>query len=111
MTKQLMLVTIALIALTTVALRFLPFWLFPPSKEPPALVTYLGKVLPRAAIALLVVYAVKDVSLTNAPHGLPELLATVVVIAIHVAKRNSLLSIASGTLVYMFLVQVIFNNS
>lgn len=108
MTKQLMLVTIALIALTTVALRFLPFWLFPPTKEPPSLVTYLGKVLPRAAIALLVVYAVKDVSITRFPHGLPELIAILVITVIHVTNRNSLLSIASGTLVYMFLVQVVF---
>ena len=108
MTRQLMLVTIALIALTTVSLRFLPFWLFPPTKEPPALVSYLGKVLPRAAIALLVVYAIKDVSVTRAPHGLPELLAMLVIIVIHISKRNSLLSIAAGTFVYMFLVQVIF---
>ena len=108
MTNQQMLLTIALVALTTVALRFLPFWLFPATKEPPALITYLGKVLPRAAIALLVVYAVKDVSLTSAPHGLPELFAMLVIIGIHVTKRNSLLSIATGTFVYMFLVQVVF---
>ncbi len=108
MTNQQMLLTIALIAFTTVALRFLPFWLFPPTKEPPALITYFGKMLPRAAIALLVVYAVKDVSLTNAPHGLPELLAILLIAVVHVIKRNSLLSIATGTLVYMFLVQVVF---
>lgn len=108
MTNQQMLITIALIALTTVALRFLPFWLFPPSKEPPALITYLGKVLPRAAIALLVVYALKDVAVTSAPYGIPELLAILVLAVVHVMKRNSLLSIAVGTLIYMFLVQVVF---
>lgn len=103
-----MLITITLIALTTIALRFLPFWIFPPSKQPPALITYLGKVLPRAAIALLVVYALKDVSIVTSPHGLPELIAILVIVMVHVFKRNTLLSIATGTLLYMMLVQLVF---
>ena len=103
-----MLITITLIALTTIALRFLPFWIFPPSKQPPALITYLGKVLPRAAIALLVVYAVKDVSNVTSPHGLPELIAILVIMMVHVFKRNTLLSIATGTFLYMMLVQLVF---
>lgn len=103
-----MLITITLIALTTIALRFLPFWIFPPSKQPPALITYLGKVLPRAAIALLVVYAVKDVSIVTSPHGLPELIAILAIVVVHVFKRNTLLSIATGTLLYMMLVQLVF---
>ncbi|MRI82411.1 branched-chain amino acid transporter AzlD [Aerococcaceae bacterium DSM 109653] len=103
-----MLITITLIALTTIALRFLPFWIFPPSKQPPALITYLGKVLPRAAIALLVVYAVKDVSIVTSPYGLPELIAILAIVVVHVFKRNTLLSIATGTLLYMMLVQLVF---
>lgn len=103
-----MLITITLIALTTIALRFLPFWIFPPSKQPPALITYLGKVLPRAAIALLVVYAVKDVSIVTSPHGIPELVAILAIVVVHVFKRNTLLSIATGTILYMMLVQLVF---
>lgn len=103
-----MLITITLIALTTIALRFLPFWIFPPSKQPPALITYLGKVLPRAAIALLVVYAVKDVSIVTSPYGLPEMIAILAIVVVHVFKRNTLLSIATGTLLYMMLVQLVF---
>lgn len=103
-----MLITITLIALTTIALRFLPFWIFPPSKQPPALITYLGKVLPRAAIALLVVYAVKDVSIVTSPHGLPELIAILAIVVVHVFKRNTLLSIATGTILYMMMVQLVF---
>ena len=103
-----MLITITLIALTTIALRFLPFWIFPPSKQPPALITYLGKVLPRAAIALLVVYALKDVSIVTSPHGIPELVAILVIVVVHVFKRNTLLSIATGTILYMMLVQLVF---
>ncbi|MRI86291.1 branched-chain amino acid transporter AzlD [Aerococcaceae bacterium WS4759] len=103
-----MLITITLIALTTIALRFLPFWIFPPSKQPPALITYLGKVLPRAAIALLVVYAVKDVSIVTSPHGIPELVAILAIVVVHVFKRNTLLSIATGTILYMMMVQLVF---
>lgn len=103
-----MLITITLIALTTIALRFLPFWIFPPSKQPPALITYLGKVLPRAAIALLVVYAVKDVSIVTSPYGLPELIAILAIVVVHVFKRNTLLSIATGTILYMMMVQLVF---
>ena len=103
-----MLITITLIALTTIALRFLPFWIFPPSKQPPALITYLGKVLPRAAIALLVVYALKDVSIVTSPHGIPELVAILVIVVVHVFKRNTLLSIATGTILYMMMVQLVF---
>ena len=103
-----MLITITLIALTTIALRFLPFWIFPPSKQPPALITYLGKVLPRAAIALLVVYALKDVSIVTSPHGIPELVAILAIVVVHVFKRNTLLSIATGTILYMMMVQLVF---
>lgn len=103
-----MLITITLIALTTIALRFLPFWIFPPSKQPPALITYLGKVLPRAAIALLVVYAVKDVSIVTSPYGLPEMIAILAIVVVHVFKRNTLLSIATGTILYMMMVQLVF---
>ena len=108
MSNSHMLITITLIALTTIALRFLPFWIFPPSKQPPALITYLGKVLPRAAIALLVVYALKDVSIVTSPHGLPELIAILAIVVVHVFKRNTLLSIATGTILYMMMVQLVF---
>lgn len=88
--------------------RWLPFWLFPENKEPPAVVTYLGKVLPPAMMGLLVVYCLKGVSWTSAPHGIPELLAVAAVTALHWWKGNVLLSIAGGTALYMLLVQVVF---
>ena len=88
--------------------RWLPFWLFPEKKEPPAIVTYLGRVLPAATMGLLVVYCLKGVSWTNAPHGIPELLSVAVVAALHHWKGNVLLSIAGGTALYMVLVQMVF---
>ena len=97
---------IAVMALTTAALRFLPFLVF--TKRTPPYVVYLGKVLPAALIGMLVVYCLKDVRVASAPHGLPELIAGAGVVLLQTWKRNSLLSILAGTLLYMVLIQAVF---
>ncbi len=96
------------VAAGTQLTRWLPFWLFPENREPPAVVTYLGRVLPAAMMGLLVVYCLKGVSWLSAPHGAPELLAIAAVAALHRWKGNVLLSIAGGTVLYMLLVQLVF---
>lgn len=88
--------------------RWIPFWLFPEKKDPPAVVTYLGHVLPPAMMGLLVIYCLKEVSWTAAPHGAPELIAIAAVALVHKWKENVLLSIGGGTVLYMLLVQVVF---
>lgn len=102
------LITILAIALGTMLTRFIPFLLFPEKKEPPKIITYLGKVLPPAMMGLLVVYCLRNVSITTGARGLPELLAIVLIVILHRWKNNVLLSIAGGTLLYMFLIQGIF---
>lgn len=92
----------------TVVTRFLPFLLFPAGKKTPEFVDFLGRTLPFATMGLLVVYCVKSVSITTAPHGIPELLAIVLIVILHRWKSNSLLSIGVGTIFYMFLVQMVF---
>lgn len=99
---------IAVIALVTVALRVLPFLIFSGRKETPAFITYLGKVLPFAIMGMLVVYCLKNVTVLQAPHGLPELVAVGLVVALHLWKRNTLLSIVGGTVAYMLLIQGVF---
>ena len=88
--------------------RWLPFWLFPEKKEPPQVVTDLGRLLPPAMMGLLVVYCLKGVAWPSAPHGAPELLAIAAVVLLHRWKGNVLLSIAGGTALYMLLVQAVF---
>lgn len=102
------LIMIFAVALGTMITRFTPFLLFPDSKEPPKVVTYLGKVLPPAVMGLLVVYCLRNVSVVRAPHGLPELIAIAVIVILHKWKGNVLLSIGAGTVLYMVLVQAIF---
>ena len=108
MTLTQQIITISMVILGTMATRFLPFILFPTGKPTPKYIQYLGKVLPAAVFGLLVIYSLKDTRLLSGSHGLPELIAIVVVIALHLAKRQMLLSIAGGTVVYMLLVQFVF---
>lgn len=96
------------VALVTIALRFLPFWIFGENRTTPPLVAHLGKVLPFAIMGMLVVYCLKDMKLTAAPFGIPELIGCALVAGLHVWKRNTLLSIGAGTLCYMLLVQFVF---
>ena len=96
------------VAAGTQLTRWLPFWLFPEKKQPPAVVAYLGKVLPPAMMGLLVVYCFKNVFWLSGSHGAPELLAVAAVVILHLWKKNVLLSIAGGTALYMILVQAVF---
>lgn len=97
---------VLVMAAGTWVLRFLPFWVF--RGEPPKYVMYLGRVLPAAIIGMLVVYCLKDVSIFAAPHGLPEAIAAISVVALQALIRKSLISILGGTAIYMFLVQAVF---
>ena len=99
---------LVIIMLVTMATRFLPFLLFGGKKQPPKVITYLGKVLPCAIMGMLVVYCLKDVRPLAYPYGIPELLGIALVALLHVWKRNSLLSIGAGTVFYMLLVQLVF---
>ena len=108
MTLTQQLVTIGMVILGTVLTRFIPFLVFPAGKPTPKYIQYLGKVLPAAVFGLLVVYCLRNVNLFTGSHGIPELLAILVVVVLHLWKRQMLLSIAGGTVCYMLLVQFIF---
>jgi len=99
---------ILLVALTTFATRVAPFVIFPKGKAIPKTIQYLGKVLTPAIIGMLVVYCLRNTAILSAPHGIPELIAVVVVAVLHVWKRNNLLSIGVGTVLYMVLIQTVF---
>lgn len=101
-------ITVAVVVLGTVLTRFGAFILFPESKTPPKFVRYLGRVLPPAIMGMLVIYSMKNVSVTSGSHGIPEALALLAVIILHYWKHNMLLSIFGGTALYMVLVQLVF---
>ena len=99
---------IAVVALVTIALRFLPFAVFNGKRKTPEIVTYLGRVLPFAIMGMLVIYCYKGISFITSPFGIPELIAGAVVIVLHLFRRNTLLSIVGGTVTYMLLIQLVF---
>ena len=99
---------VAVVALVTIGLRFLPFVVFSGNKQTPPFVAYLGRVLPYAIMGMLVVYCLRNTSVRTAPHGLPELISCALVAGLHLWKRNTLISIVGGTACYMLLVQLVF---
>lgn len=101
-------ILIAVIAAATVMLRFLPFVIFNGKREVPRYIMFLGDKLPYAVIGMLIVYCLRNVRFGAASDWLPSFLSVIIVAVLHIWKRNTLLSIVGGTLVYMFLVQAVF---
>lgn len=108
LSAELSFLIIVVVAITTFATRVIPFLFFPKGKEIPKTIQYLGKVLTPAVIGMLVVYCLKNTAIVTAPYGIPELIAVVTVVVLHLWKRNNLLSIGVGTVLYMVLIQVVF---
>ena len=99
---------IAVMAAVTFLTRALPFLLFDWGSAPPKLVLYLGRVLPPAIIAMLIIYCLKDLSFLAVGGWVPQLVSVGAVVILHLWKHNNLLSIFGGTILYMFLIQTIF---
>ena len=100
------LILIAIMSGITMLIRFIPFLLF--SKNTPKPIIYLGEVLPYSIVAMLVIYCLKDINFSGASHGIPEIISVALVAVLHKWKHNTLLSILSGTICYMVLVQIVF---
>lgn len=108
MTLTEQIITIAVVAAGTMLTRFAAFALFPAGKPTPRVIQYLGKALPPAVFGMLVIYCLKHVDLLSGSRGLPEAIAIGAVVALHLWKKQILLSIAGGTILYMLLVQTVF---
>lgn len=107
MTSSSLLIAIVIMAALTAVTRFAPFLVFS-GRTTPRVIRYLGKCLPYAIMGMLVVFCMKNVSFASVDSFIPELIATIVVIASYVYKRNTLASIIIGTVCYMLLVQFVF---
>ena len=98
---------ILVVAGVTFLTRALPFLVFRENKPTPKFVIYLGKTLPPAIIGMLVVYCLRGIAPFSWPYGIPEATAVLAVVLLHVWKRNNLISICGGTVLYMVLVQFV----
>lgn len=101
-------IVMVVMGLAVLITRIVPVLIFGRGEKVPDFILYLGDVVPYTAMGLLIVYCLKDVSLFAAPHGLPEVIALAVVTVTYLWKRNTILSVVTGTLLYMFLVQSVF---
>lgn len=102
------LLIILIIGIITFSLRAVPFVLFRRNGTTPKVIIYLGNALPPAVMGMLIVYSLRNVSVTDFPFGLPELIAILTVTVLHLWKKNNLISILGGTVLYMGLVQMVF---
>ena len=98
-------ITIVIVVIATAITRFLPFILLSKNAKTPKYIQYLGETLPYAAIALLVVYCIKDVSIITYPFALPECISILFIVFVHLKKGNMFISIGGGSLLYLFLLQ------
>ena len=103
---------IAVMAVMTFLTRALPFLLFDRGDHPPKIVLYLGRVLPPAIIAMLIVYcycsSYRNTTFAAGGWGIPEAVASLAVVLLQMWKRNPLLSIMVGTAIYMVFKQQIW---
>ena len=104
MTLSEQIITVAEVFFGTMITRYLPFLIFSAENPTPAYIKYPGDILPSAVFGLLVVYSLKGTSVMTGNHGIPELIAVAVVVSLHLWKKQMLLSIAGGVIVYMLLV-------
>ena len=102
------LIVILVMGIVTLGTRILPVLIFGRGEKVPEYIVYLGKVVPYTAMGLLIVYCLRDVSFVSSPHGLPEILSLALVSGTYLWKKNSILSVVIGTVVYMLLVQLVF---
>lgn len=91
---------IVIIAFITFFTRVLPF-IFSKSKKLSVLIPYLEDNIPPMIMLLLVLYCLKDINWTKMPYGLPETISIIIVVLLHLWKRNILLSIIGGTSCYI----------
>ena len=106
LTEKFLIVMVVIVA--TQLNRCLPFLVFSAGKETPAIIRYLGRVLPAAVFGLLVVYSLRHVDVFSGSHGIPESIGVIFTILLHSWKRQMLLSVGGGTSLYMLLVQCVF---
>ena len=100
---------IIVMALVTYFIRLAPFVLFGKHQKTPEWVVYVGNYLPPAVMGMLIVYSIKNTDALQIDQTAPLAIAILLTGALHLWKRNNLISILMGTVVYMALIQTVFH--
>lgn len=94
-------------AVATIITR-LSVLIIPQKFKQSSFLTYLSTHLPVASFGILVVYSLKSISIGDYPFGLPELISIALIIFLQLWKDKLLVSIFASSIVYIFLVNVVF---
>ena len=95
-------IVVAISALIVLFFRAFPFLLFS-KRKPPAILRFIEQYIPPMIIAILIVYCLKDVDYLHSPFGVPQLIALCSTVLLHLWKKNSMISIFGGTILFMVL--------
>ena len=93
-------------AIVTFFTRAFPFFLFGKGEKMHPALSFIGRTLPLSVIAVLVVYCLKDALCTSFSALWPQLAGVAATVLLHLWKRNNLISIGGGTLLYMILIRI-----
>jgi len=100
------LLVILVAAVVTFFTRAFPFLLFGKGEKMHPALAFIGRTLPLSVIAVLVVYCLKDALFVSFGALWPQLTGVLVTVLLHLWKRNNLISITGGTIVYMLLIRL-----
>ncbi len=106
MTTTRLILIIAVCAVCTMLTRALPFLVFRDAEKVPKIVLYLGKILPPAVVATLVIYFLRDTDFSAVTHGIPEISGVLCAGILHWIWKNSFISIGVATVLYMVLIRI-----
>jgi len=99
-----LLLVILVMTVATYATRLTPFVLFSRGQER-VLINFIAKNTPPMIMTILVIYMLKGVNYLSF-EGIYTFIAILVTVIFHLYRRNALLSIIAGTVVYMVAVQM-----
>jgi branched-subunit amino acid transport protein AzlD len=100
---------VAVAAAVTWTLRALPFALLAPLRRS-KVVPHLAATIPAGVMGILVVHTLRHTALTVPPYGAAVGPALAVTVALHLWRRNVVLSIFGGTAVHVVLASVVFTG-
>lgn len=99
-------ILVLVLALATFLTRYLPFIVFNGKGQIPKFIEVLGNILPCLIMAFLVFYSFKDLDFTSFASVMPAIVASASVVGVQLWKKNTIVSILVGTVVYMILIRI-----
>ena len=95
-----------LIGLIVFCERLFPFAVFS-KRKPGKLIHIFERYIPPVVMIGLLIYSLRDVRFACSTQWVPQISAIIFTIITYIWKKNSLVSIFGGTIIYMILIRVL----